>query len=140
MPSDDAMGNATAQFAKAKYLSLETFRKSGAAVQTPVWFAQDKDATPTLFFIYSTPDAGKVKRIRNNPSVRMAPCSVRGEIRGEWVEGCARLCSGAEAELGQRLLRRKYSILKTTGDFFSRLLGRTQTVIAIEIGNHRLQT
>jgi len=34
------MPDAVAQFAKAKYLNLETFRKSGIGVRTPVWFAQ----------------------------------------------------------------------------------------------------
>ena len=35
------MPDAIGQFAKAKYFSLETFRKTGAGVRTPVWFAED---------------------------------------------------------------------------------------------------
>jgi len=126
------MPDAIAQFANAKYLNLETFRKTGVGVRTPVWFAQDA-GREAVFYLYSAPDAGKVKRIRNNPKVRVAPCDFRGNLRGAWVDGSARLCQGDEAALGQDLLRRKYGWLKIVGDFFSRLRGRTQAVIAIHV-------
>jgi len=121
------MPDPVGQFVNAKYLNLETFRKTGAGVRTPVWFAPDKD----VFYIYTLPDAGKTKRIRNNPKVRMAPCDMRGNLRGAWVEARARICDGTEAAQGQELLRRKYGWMKIVGDFFSRLRGRTQVVIAI---------
>jgi len=132
------MPNAIAQFAKARYLNLETFRKTGVGVRTPVWFAQDSgaDSPPNrddVFYIYSTPDSGKIKRIRNNPRVRVAPCDIRGNLRGAWVDARARICDDAEAAHGQDLLRRKYGWMKIAGDFFSRLRGKTQTVIAIHI-------
>ena len=57
------MADAIGQFANAKYLNLETFRKTGVGVRTPVWFAQEADT----FYVYTLPDAGKAKRIRNNP-------------------------------------------------------------------------
>ncbi len=136
------MPDAIAQFAKAKYLNLETFRKTGVGVRTPVWFAQDRrtpsstDFSPTartVFYVYAAPDSGKIKRIRNNPRVRVAPCNFRGDLRGAWVDAHARICEGAEVQHGQDLLRRKYGWIKITGDFFSRILGRTQAVIAIHI-------
>ena len=74
-----------------------------------------------------------MKRIRNNPKVRIAPCTFRGNLRGAWVEGRARVCDGDEAAHGQELLRHKYGLLKIAGDFFSRLRGRTQTMIAIVV-------
>ncbi len=123
------MPDPIAQFANAKYLNLETFRKTGIGVRTPVWFAQEN----TTFYIYSTADAGKAKRIRNNPKVRVAPCDMRGNLRGAWVDARARICEGTEAEHGQGLLRRKYGWIKIVGDFFSRMRGRTQTVIAVEM-------
>jgi len=128
------MPDALAQFAQAKYLSLETFRKTGVGVRTPVWFAQ---ATATeynaTFYIYSESDAGKVKRIRNNPKVRVAPCNFRGALRGAWIEGQAHLCDAEETANGQQLLRRKYGSLKVVGDFFSRLMGHKQTLIAVVV-------
>ena len=102
------MPDAIGQFAKAKYLNLETFRKTGVGVRTPVWFAQDgiarrpfRPTQASVFYVYSTPDSGKVKRIRNNPRVRVAPCDIRGNLRGAWVDAHARLCEGAEVAHGQ---------------------------------------
>lgn len=124
------MPDALAQFANARYISLETFRKTGVGVRTPVWFAQNGN----LFYVYTLPDSGKVKRIRNNPKVRAAPSNMRGDLRGAWIDGRARLCANDEAAHGQELLVRKYGWLKRTGDFFSRLRGRTQIVLAIDMG------
>ena len=133
------MPDAIGEFAKAKYLNLETFRKTGVGVRTPVWFAQDASRGDLLsnagsvFYGYSTPDAGKVKRIRNNPRVRVVPCDMRGNLRGAWVNARARICEGAEVARGQELLRHKYGWMKIAGDFFSRLRGRVQIVIAIHL-------
>jgi PPOX class probable F420-dependent enzyme len=128
------MPDAIGQFATAKYFSLETFRKTGVGVRTPVWFAEDATQRPlTVFYVYTLPDSGKVKRIRNNSKVRIAPCTMRGELRGAWVDARARLCEGAEVQKGQELLNQKYGLMKRLGDFFSRLRGRTQSVLAIEI-------
>jgi len=117
------MSDAIAQFDKAQYLSLETFRKTGAGVRTSVWFARDPAS-----------DSGKVKRIRNNPKVRIAPCNMRGDVRGARVDAQARMCSGDEVDKGQSLLIQKYGLAKRIGDFFSGLRGRTQAVLAIELG------
>ena len=92
------MPDAVAQFANANYLNLETFRKSGIGVCTPVWFAQapaqsDAMSGPAVFYVYSEADAGKVKRVRNNPKVRVAPCDMRGNLRGAWVDARARICA-----------------------------------------------
>ncbi len=86
------MADAVGQFATAKYLNLETFRKTGMGVRTPVWFAQDvchTDPSITVFYVYSEAEAGKVKRVRNNPNVRLTPCTVRGAVRGVWIDGRA---------------------------------------------------
>jgi PPOX class probable F420-dependent enzyme len=127
------MPDAIGQFAGAKYLNLETFRKTGMGVRTPVWFAADP-AAPDSFYVYTLPDAGKVKRIRNNPKVRVAPCDIRGNLRGAWVDARARICEAEEAAKGQELLRSKYGWMKIVGDFFSRLRGRTQVVLQVTLG------
>ena len=54
---------------------------------TPVWFAEENGT----LYMYSLAHAGKVKRIRNNPKVRIVPCDVRGKLKGEWVETKARI-------------------------------------------------
>jgi len=120
-----------AQFAATKYLNLETFRKSGAGVRTPVWFAQQPGEP--RFYVYSEADAGKVKRIRNNPKVRVAPCNFRGDLRGAWVDARARICDPEEASVGQQLLRRKYGLLKMVGDWFGRMMRHRNAILAIEL-------
>ncbi|HVF88994.1 MAG TPA: PPOX class F420-dependent oxidoreductase, partial [Blastocatellia bacterium] len=92
-----------ALFAKEKYLNLETFRKNGTPVDTPVWFAEDRGT----FYVYSRADAGKVKRVRNSPRARIAPCDVRGKLKGTWVDAEARVAGEAEAARGQELLNKK---------------------------------
>jgi PPOX class probable F420-dependent enzyme len=124
------MPDAIAQFAHAKYLNLETFRKTGVGIRTPVWFAQEPGRE--VFYVYSEADAGKIKRVRNNPKVRIAPCNFRGNLLGAWVDARARICQPDEALHGQQLLRDKYW-LKKLGDFFGRLLHHKNKVLAIEL-------
>ncbi|HVG17509.1 MAG TPA: PPOX class F420-dependent oxidoreductase [Blastocatellia bacterium] len=118
-----------AQFANQKYLNLESYRKDGTPVATPVWFA----AGDGVFFIYSLANAGKVKRIRNNPRVRIMPCDIRGRPKGVWVGAEARIADAATAVKGHRLLNQKYGLLKRAGDVFSRLRKRERAVITIQI-------
>src|SRR5690242_11851491 len=99
------------QFAGEKYLSLESFRQNGTAVATPVWFAQDA----RVFYIYSLANAGKVKRIRSNPRVRIAPCDIRGGLKGDWVDARARILDDAGAQRAHRLLDQKYGLIKRIG-------------------------
>jgi hypothetical protein len=57
---------------------------------------------------------------------------MRGDVRGVWINGRARICGYDEAARGQRLLTQKYGLLKIAGDSFSRLARHKQTVIAVE--------
>lgn len=82
------------QFEGQKYLNLETFRKSGVGVKTPVWFVEQDGVR----YVRTISDSGKVKRIRNNGRVRIVPCKSQGEPLGEWVEAQAELVNSAEAE------------------------------------------
>lgn len=120
---------APGQFANEKYLNLETLRKTGTAVRTPLWFAEETG----LLYIYSLADAGKVKRIRNNPRVRVAPCDMRGNLKGDWVDGQARLLEGDEANHANRLLDDKYGLMKRIGNLTSNLLGRKRAFLAIQL-------
>ena len=115
-------------FAREKYLSVETYRKSGAGVATFVWFAEDGG----VLYIYSLANAGKVKRIRNNPRVRVIPCDMRGNVKGEWVEARARILDDAAAERAHGLLDKKYGWIKKIGSLYSKLMKRERATIAIE--------
>src|SRR5256885_1587767 len=63
------------QFANQNYLSLESYRKTGNPVATPMWFTE-RNGT---LYVYSLANAGKVKRIRNNAKVRVVPSDMRGK-------------------------------------------------------------
>ena len=97
-----------------------------------MWFAEGGG----LVYIYSLADAGKVKRIRNNPRVRITPCDARGRDLGEWIDGVARIEDTAGERVGMRMLNEKYGLLKRIGDLFSAgLLGRKRVVISIGFSN-----
>jgi uncharacterized protein len=128
----DAM--AFAAFASHKYLNLETFKKSGEGVRTPLWFAAEPAAGPSgtgKLYVYTIGNTGKVKRVRNNGRVRIAPCNARGRLLGAWVEARAEILTGEEATHGMRLLNKKYVPWKQLLDFFASFRPRERTVLAI---------
>ncbi len=94
------------QFNESKYINLETYRKSGKAVITPVWFVFEREN----FFVITRSGTGKVKRLRNNPNVRISPCSFRGQIRGKWIEGIASFVDPNEFPRIISLRNKKYGI------------------------------
>jgi PPOX class probable F420-dependent enzyme len=105
----------------ASYLSLGTFRKTGAEVRTPVWFAAQGDT----LYLFSNRDAGKVKRLRNSARARVAPCDVRGKVLGEWQDAEAHLLvSDREKAVAQRALLDRYGWQMACLDFFAGLFGR----------------
>jgi PPOX class probable F420-dependent enzyme len=116
-------------FAGQKYLNLESVKRDGTPVQTPVWFAEEQ----SVLYVYTLANAGKVKRIRRNPRIRIAPCTMRGTVIGPWVEADATIVDATTAAHGHALLRQKYGWLKGIGDLFSYLLHRKRVVIAIRM-------
>ena len=117
------------QFAGQQYLNFESYRKNGQAIATPMWFCE----ADGLLFVYTLADAAKVSRVRNNPRVRVAPCSVRGGLKGDWVGATATILDKAGADRGHALLRKKYGWKKRLGDLFSRWRRRTRVVMAIRL-------
>ena len=87
-----------------KYISLTTFRKSGAAVTTPVWFGEENDK----LYVKTRSDSGKYKRIRNNPQVRVAPCTMRGKIIGPEFAATARILPPEEWPRARASIEKKY--------------------------------
>ncbi len=122
-------------FAGHKYLNLETFKKDGTGVKTPVWFAADPssslDSTDAKLYVYTIGVSGKVKRIRNNPRVKVAPCDMRGKVLGDWVDAQAQIVTGEEDVRGVRLLNKKYFPWKQLLDFFAKFRNRQHTVFVL---------
>ncbi len=102
-----------APFSNRKYLNLVTYRRSGAAVPTPMWFVEEDG----VLYVRTPARSGKVKRLRNNPRVRVVPSDGRGNPKGAWIDGRARIIDGAEAERANRLLYRKYGWRKKLIEF-----------------------
>ena len=121
-----------AMFAGQKYMSLETVRKNGTAIRTPVWFAgEPPTGAPATIYFYTIGDTGKVKRIHNNPHVRIAPCDIRGNLTGSWVGARAEILSADGAKHGMKLIERKYMPLRQVMGFFSMFSRRERVVLAL---------
>ncbi len=106
------MGDLSA-FDKQQYMNVETYRKSGAGVRTPVWFVEHDGE-----LCFTTEAAsGKVKRLRSNPRVMVAPCRVNGELLGDWHPTDARFMMAEETVLVKKVYSRKYGLMKLFFDF-----------------------
>jgi uncharacterized protein len=116
-----------AQLGGQKYMSLETFKKNGQGVKTPVWFVLHENA----LYLYTKADSWKVKRIRNNHRVRVAACNFRGDIKGPWLDGTASRVEGDERLAADALLDRKY-FLKKIFNVLSRLNRHKRAMFKIE--------
>ena len=89
-----------------KYCQLVTFRRNGEGVRTPVWFARDGDR----LYVKTEDPSGKVKRLRRESRVRVAPCTVAGRDLGPTVDAVARILPPVEAPNAERALRRRYGV------------------------------
>lgn len=107
------MGDAAAEAALAplqgqKYASLTTFRKNGAGVATPIWFAEEDGR----LYVMTRSDSGKFKRLRNRSDATMAPCTMRGKVTGSSVAVRGRLLSGDEQQAALAAMKRKYFLMR----------------------------
>ncbi len=114
----------------SKYLSLGTWRKNGAVVDTPVWFA----AGDSVLYVFSSGEAGKVKRLRNSSRARVAPCSVSGKVAGDWLAATAEIIQDdADTEVAYQALRHRYGWQMLITDFMSKLAGKMSKRVFIRI-------
>ncbi len=118
-----------APFANHKYLNLETYKRDGRGVKTPVWFATGEAGA---LYVYTEAASWKVKRIRRNPNVRIAPCDMRGTLKGTWYNATARIVTGEEERMASRLLDQKY-FLKKIFNLLARLNRHQRAMIKIEM-------
>jgi PPOX class probable F420-dependent enzyme len=97
-----------AEFQGPKYLSLTSFRKSGVPVRTPVWFAEAEDK----LYLFTNPKSGKAKRIRTNPRVRIAPCTMRGRVTGSEFDATARILDSPRSDDARKIMKAKYLLMR----------------------------
>jgi PPOX class probable F420-dependent enzyme len=117
------------QFSNQKYINLETYRKNGQAVQTPVWFVIEG----SVIYIRTDKNSGKIKRAKNNPHVRITPCTARGQPKGKWLNGEARIASWSESQFANQLLRQKYGLQGKIIRMFNKIRNTKPIVISIQI-------
>lgn len=71
---------------------------------TPVWFGEDGGK----LYVMTRSDMGKTKRIRNNPQVQVAPCTVRGKVTGPEFAATARILAAADRPRERQAINHKY--------------------------------
>lgn len=104
------MTSALTSMGNESFVSLTTFRASGAPVSTPVWIGHDGGEGGNLL-VLTPSDSGKVKRLRANPNVELRPCDRRGRVQ----EGAPVVTAVAEildsqdgVDAVREVMRRKY--------------------------------
>jgi len=109
-----------------RYISLATFRKTGVPVYTPVWFAEENDK----LYIMTSAKLGKTKRIRNNPHVKIAPCTIRGKITGPGFPATARILPPDDGRRVRRAINAKYFLARVPF-----LFPNTDTYVEISVAS-----
>jgi PPOX class probable F420-dependent enzyme len=114
-------------------IALTTFRKTGQAVTTPVWFAQSLGT----IYVETHGDAGKLKRLRHTARVTLAPCTYSGKVTGAVIAGKARiLTESEECTAASTALAKKYGFMRPLFHFVrnaQRLLQRKARVEVVYI-------
>jgi len=109
--------------ARERYVNLITFKRSGAEVKTPIWFASDPQ-DPRRLWMYTNGKSWKVKRIRNDARARVAACNARGKVHGPWLDASARI------ESDERGIARAFDLLVGKYGWQARLL-----LVGARLGN-----
>jgi PPOX class probable F420-dependent enzyme len=118
------------EFDEYRFINLATFRKNGAEVKTPVWFA----ALDGKLYVYTAGSAGKAKRLRNSSRARFAPCDFGGNVKGDWRDTNARIVTDAAlVERAYATIRKKYGWQVALFSLGARLAGTLRRRIYIEI-------
>jgi uncharacterized protein len=115
-------------FHKQQYINLETFKRSGDCVKTPVWFVEDGG----ILYVRTGKNSPKVKRMRNFPHIRVAACSMSGAVKGEWLEATAEVLPASEDRRVDKLMSRKYGLMK----WLFELGGRSQKLEMDSVAIH----
>lgn len=111
-------------------IALTTFRKTGQAVTTPVWFAQSNGT----IYVETHGDAGKLKRLRHTARVTLAPCTYSGKVTGAVSEGNARiLTESEECTAASAVLTKKYGLMRSLYHFVRNARRMLQRKAKVEV-------
>ena len=105
------------RFEGEKVISLETYRRSGEPVRTPVWFLEEGG----VIYVHTDDSTGKVKRIGRNPRVKIAPSHFRGKPKAGYVDAMAKLETNPEiVEKYRSRIYKKYGVQGALTTFMQR--------------------
>lgn len=112
-----------------KYINLQTQRKNGNLVSTPVWFViKDNE-----IFIRSGQKSGKIKRIRNNKNVKIAICDIKGKIKGEIYDAIAKFEVTLDYKEINSLFDKKYGIIASLLKIFYKIKKINLTIVSLKV-------
>ena len=117
-------------FEKAKYINIQTYKKTEQPISTPVWFII-KD---NKIFFRTSHNSGKIKRIRNNNNVKFALCDIRGKIKGEWYEGIAKIENDSDNSILFQI-NKKYGLSSRLMKIFYKIKKIDIVILSIEPKN-----
>lgn len=117
------------ELSKFKYINIETYRKNGSGVRTPIWFIIYQG----IIFFRTDAKSGKVKRIRNNSHVKIAPCDIRGNLKGTWFDGKAKFADSKESSIVFTMIDKKYGFLTTLIRSFNKIRGTVPIAMSISL-------
>ena len=121
------------QFEDQTYMNLETYRKNGEGVKTPVWFVQDGDT----IYVRTGEDSWKVKRLRGNPQAAIVPSTSTGSPLGNWVAATAELVrDDAKAQEVNKLFDNKYGMQMRAFDLMGRVRGYKVATLEIDLSGN----
>jgi PPOX class probable F420-dependent enzyme len=105
-PAERPAADLEARF-PGRYLSVTSFKRDGTGVATPLWFVTDGRRLFALTDLHSA----KVRRIRRDPRVLIAPCRADGKLRNQPVRAHADVLTGTlDLERVQKLLAERYTL------------------------------
>jgi len=102
-----------------KCISLETYKKNNQPVKTAVWFVIKNN----LVYVVTRSQTGKVKRLKNNLQVKIAPCTFKGKIIGNWFSGTAEILDENQTKEIVKARDKKYGFMAKVAKFFSKSKG-----------------
>lgn len=110
------------------FIALTTYRRDGSAVATPVWFALCGGALA----VRTAAATGKVKRLRRDGRVMLAPCTFKGRSTGPAIAARARVLAVNAWPAGDAALARKYGLLRRLINLAARLRRIEHVLLVIE--------
>jgi uncharacterized protein len=118
----------TSELQTGKYINVETYRRSGDAVRTPVWFVESGG----IYFIVTRGDSGKVKRLKHNQKIKVAPCRMDGEVIGNWFDAEGSFVESEEVmNVIKGLFDQKYGAISRITNMFSKMQRKKRVFIKV---------